>query len=98
MVQTPKTSKTTTIAVDLPIRDYIAAEAEQQGLSQRQMMTVIVRAYRDLQENPERQKHDDRVISFLLKSEKRILEPILKDVQLLTSRYNELIDILKKIE
>lgn len=98
MEQTTKTLKTTTIAVDLQVRDYIADEATRQGLSQRQMLTVIVKAYRHQQENPEKQKEDDRVISFLLKLEERILEPILKAVQLLDSRYKYLIDILKKME
>lgn len=98
MEQTRDTSKTTTIAADAAARDYIAAEAERQGLSQRQMLTVLVKAYKHQAENPDQQKDDDRVISFLLKQEKRILEPILSTIQSVDSNQRVLIDVLKDIE
>lgn len=37
--------KTTTVCVDTTVRDFIAAEADQLGLSQRQMIQRIVEAY-----------------------------------------------------
>lgn len=98
MEQSRDNPKTTTIAADAAARDYIAAEAERQGLSQRQMLTVLVKAYKHQSENPDQQKDDDRVISFLLKQEKRILEPILSTIQSVDSNQRVLIDVLKDID
>ena len=98
MEQTRETPKTTTIAADATVRDYIASEAERQGLSQRQMLSALVKAYQHQAENPDIQRDEDRIISFLLKQEKRLIVPILITAQSVDSRLKVLIDILKDIE
>ena len=98
MEQTRETPKTTTIAADSAVRDYIASEAERQGLSQRQMLSALVKAYQHQAENPENQCEEDRIISFLVKQEKRLIDPILNTAQSVDSRLKVLIDILKEID
>lgn len=97
MVQDNKKS-TTTVCVDAAVRDFIAAEGESLGLSQRQVLNHIVNAYKQRSDNLTGGVGDERVIAFLRQQEKVLLDPILRTSQSVDSRLKVLIDILKNIE
>lgn len=92
----PKT--TTTVCVDAAVRDFLAAEGESLGLSQRQVVNHIVNAYRHSKDDPSEGAGDERIISFIRQQEKMLLTPILNTTLAVNSRLKVLIDILKDIE
>lgn len=98
MEQTRESPKTTTVCVDAGVRDFIAEEAERQGLSQRQATRHIVDAYKRLRDNPNEAGGDERITGFMRQQEKMFLSPILKTTQDTDAKLKVLIDILKDME
>ena len=98
MDHTRESPKTTTVCVDAGVRDYIAEEAERQGLSQRQVTRHIVEAYKRLSENPADSSSAERITGFIRQQEKMFLSPILKTVQDTDAKLKVLIEILKEME
>lgn len=99
MESTNDKRKTTTVCVDTAVRDFIAAEAERQGLSLRQMVYHVAEAYRlQLEDSPAMKKGNDRIIAYMRRQEENYLAPILNSVQLLDGRLKVLIEILKAVE
>ena len=92
----PKT--TTTVCVDAAVRDFLAAEGESLGLSQRQVLNHIVDAYKKRKDDPSEGSGDERIISFMRQQEKMLLTPILNTTMAVDSRLKVLIDIPKEIE
>lgn len=93
-----KQKTTTTVCVDAAVRDFLAAEGESLGLSQRQVVNHIVNAYKHRKDNPSEGIGDERIISFMKQQEKMLLSPILKTTQSVDSRLNVLVDILKELD
>lgn len=92
----PKT--TTTVCVDAVVRDFIAREAEQLGLSQRQMARHIVEAYKRTTNNTADSDEDGLVTKYMRKQEEMFLAPILKAVLNTGANLKVLIEILRDIE
>ena len=91
--------KTTTVCVDTTVRDFIATEAERQGLSLRQMIFHIAEAYKQqLVDSPAMKKGNDRIVAYMRRQEENYLAPILKTVQLMDSRIKVLIEVLKEVD
>ena len=91
--------KTTTVCVDASVRDFIAAEAERQGLSLRQMVYHISESYKkQLEDSPAMKKGNDRIIAYIRRQEENYLAPILNTVQLMDSRLKILIEVLKEVD
>lgn len=89
---------TTTICVDAAVRDYISKEAEQLGLSQRQMAKHIVEAHKRAAEKNSDSDEDGLVTKYMRKQEEMFLAPILKAVLDTGANLKLLIEILKDIE
>ena len=81
MEQIQETPKTTTVSVDVGVRDFLAEEAARQGLSQRQVIAHIVKAYKQMGDNPEDNKGVERIIAYMRQQEKMFLAPNLKSAQ-----------------
>ena len=99
MEQVNDKHKTTTVCVDTTVRDFIAAEAERQGLSLRQMLYHVTEAYKQqLEDSPAMKKGNDRIIAYIRRQEENYLAPILNAVQLMDSRLKVLIEVLKEVD
>lgn len=99
MEQVKDKHKTTTVCVDTTVRDFIAAEAERQGLSLRQMLYHVTEAYKQqLEDSPAMKKGNDRIIAYIRRQEENYLAPILNAVQLMDSRLKVLIEVLKEVD
>jgi hypothetical protein len=99
MEQVKDKHKTTTVCVDTTVRDFIAAEAERQGLSLRLMLYHVTEAYKQqLEDSPAMKKGNDRIIAYMRRQEENYLAPILNAVQLMDSRLKVLIEVLKEVD
>jgi hypothetical protein len=88
--------KTTTVCVDTTVRDFIAGEAERQGLSLRQMIFHIAESYKQqLEDSPAMKKGNDRIVAYMRRQEENYLAPTLNSVQMIDSRLKVLIEVLK---
>lgn len=99
MEQVKDKHRTTTVCVDTIVRDFIASEAERQGLSLRQMLFHITESYKhQLEDSPAMKKGNDRIIAYMRRQEENFLAPILNAVQLMDSRLKVLIEVLKEVD
>lgn len=90
----------TTISVETSVRDMINQEARRLRLSQREMVALLLKVYRQKSDNnPDVKARGDpeagRIMSFIREQEKLFLKPTLTAVLSIESLQQELITLLK---